>query len=82
MKWRNLGKRQDIIEEYKNKNPYEILEVLPSASMKEIKRAYRTLIKRYHPDVSDRFLRKTNEEIAKFINTAYESILRERDERR
>jgi DnaJ-class molecular chaperone len=82
MKWRNLGKRQDIIEEYKNKNPYEVLEVPPSASMKEIKRAYRMITKRYHPDVSDDFLKKTNEEITKFINIAYESILRERSGQR
>ena len=33
-------------------NPYQILGVLPDASDQEIKKAYRTLSKKYHPDIN------------------------------
>ena len=33
-------------------NPYQILEISPSASDDEVKKAYRTLSKKYHPDAN------------------------------
>lgn len=33
-------------------NPYDILGVSPSATDEEIKKAYRTLSRKYHPDAN------------------------------
>lgn len=49
-------------------NPYTILEVTPQASDEEIKKKFRTLAQKYHPD------RGGNEEMFKQVNLAY-SIL-------
>ena len=81
MKWQDLNKF-NLLEEYKNMSPYEILRVDPAAPAEEITRADKTLLKTYHPDKSDPFLRKTNEEITKLINQAYETIMREKNARR
>mgnify|MGYP000306259586 FL=1 len=47
------------------KNYYKILEIKPSATLDEIKKAYRTLSKRYHPDMN-----KNGVEQFKSINEA------------
>jgi curved DNA-binding protein CbpA len=55
----------------KMKNYYRILGVGPSAEYKEIKKNYRKLSKKYHPDISD----KANaEEKFKVITKAYEVL--------
>ncbi|MBI4329843.1 MAG: DnaJ domain-containing protein [Chloroflexi bacterium] len=80
MRWKELvSSRNDVLEEMRKQSPYEILRLDPYASQDEAKKAYIKLISTYHPDKSHRFLRRTNEEIAKLINAAYESIVRQRN---
>lgn len=50
---------------------YEVLGVPKTASQEEIKKAYRTLAKKYHPDVSKE---ENAEEKFKEVNEAYETL--------
>lgn len=57
------------------KNPYEVLGVSENASDEEIKKAYRTLAKQYHPDnYIDNPLKDLASEKMKAINEAYDAI--------
>ncbi len=56
-------------------NPYEVLGLKPGASQEEIKKAYRSLIKQYHPDqYGDNPLKDLAEEKMREINTAYDML--------
>ena len=56
-------------------DPYKVLGVAPDASDDEIKKAYRALIKKYHPDkYRDSDLADLANEKMKEINAAYEEI--------
>jgi DnaJ like chaperone protein len=61
---------------------YKILEVERSASNDEIKKAYRTMARKYHPDkvshLGEEF-KKNAEEKFKMVNEAYEKLKRERN---
>ena len=60
-------------------NPYEILEISGSATDEEVKRAYRELAKKYHPDnFKDNPLADLATEKMKEINEAYDAIQKER----
>ena len=54
------------------KNPYEVLGVAKTASQDEIKKAYRNLVKKYHPDLNPG--NKKAEEKFKEISHAYDLI--------
>ena len=54
------------------KNYYKILGIPKTAAAQEIKRAYRRLVSKYHPDKNPN--NKTAEEKAKEINEAYETL--------
>ena len=65
--WKEISQTQNF---------YERLEVSRRASPEAIKRAYRTLIEKYHPDRQPEHLKSWSEGIAKQLNEAY-SILRD-----
>lgn len=61
-------------------NYYDILEVNKNASYEIIDKAYKILVKKYHPDLQDDQLKQKYEEKLKLINEAYE-VLSNQDKR-
>ena len=61
-------------------DPYKILGVSPSSSKDEIKKAYRELSRKYHPDsYADNPLANLAEEKFKEVQEAYEQIMKGKD---
>ena len=56
-------------------NPYRVLGVAPWSSMKAIKKQYRTLVKKYHPDKN-----KGRKDQFRLIQKAYEEVKTKRNE--
>lgn len=62
-------------------NAYKILEIDKSATNDELKKAYRTMAKKYHPDrvnTQNEAIKKGAEEKFKEVQRAYEDIQKER----
>ena len=60
-------------------NPYEVLGVPENASEEEIKKAYKELVKKYHPDkYQDNPLADLAEEKLQEINEAYDMLIKNR----
>ena len=76
MKWHDLsGQYASRIAEMKRMRPAELLGVGEEASREDIRAAYIRLAKTYHPDHSDPFMARHNQEVLKLINAAYEKLL-------
>ncbi|MEG0771875.1 DnaJ domain-containing protein [Clostridium sp.] len=59
------------------RNPYEILGVRQGASEEEIKKAYRELVKQYHPDkYENNPLKNLAEDKLREINEAYDTLMK------
>ena len=62
-------------------NAYKILDIAKAATNDEVKKAYRTMAKKYHPDrvnTQDEAIKKGAEEKFKQVQMAYETIQAER----
>lgn len=75
MKWRELKQGPaGRLGQMRNVDPYVLFGVSKDAELAEIKRAYREMVKTYHPDKADPFMRSHCEEALKIINAAMARI--------
>ena len=64
-------------------NPYKVLGVSENASQEEIRKAYLTLVKKYHPDrYTDEAMKELANEKLKEVNQAYEMLVKKKDDPR
>ena len=62
-------------------DPYQVLGMTRSASDEEIKKAYRNLSRKYHPDANVNNPNKDQaEEMFKRVQQAYDQIMKERQQ--
>ncbi len=62
-----------------SRDPYEVLGIQPTATDDEVKNAYRSMARKYHPDnYADNPLSELAEEKMQEINEAYDTIVRMR----
>ena len=66
----------------KEKTLYEILEVSENASPEIIEKAYKTLAKKYHPDLQEEANKSKAEAMMKKINEAYDVLGNEEKRKR
>jgi hypothetical protein len=72
--------QERLLQEWRleaKRSPYEILEVLPSASLKMIQQIYRVIALQVHPDANPSRAAWANE-MMKVLNDAYDRIVKER----
>jgi DnaJ-class molecular chaperone len=79
MKWKNIDNNyKDHLESIRDQTPYERLGLEASATIIEIKAAYRRKVSLYHPDRTDIFMTSYSQEVIKLLNQALDQIKTER----
>jgi molecular chaperone DnaJ len=56
-------------------SPWDVLRLPSGATRDSIKKAYRKMVRAYHPDKADPFMLHHNEEVIKIINAAYDKLM-------
>ena len=74
MKWRDVSPGAARLEDLRKADPYAVLGVNRGAELSAIKHAYRALVRTYHPDKADSFMRAHCDEMLKIINRAMARI--------
>jgi curved DNA-binding protein CbpA len=75
MRWKDLRKGYEgRVAAMAAMAPHELLRVAPDADSAAVKAAYLRMVKAYHPDKSDPFMARHNEEAIKLVNAAYEKL--------
>lgn len=75
MQWTNKkGPFPSKLDVMRSKAPHDVLGVSETATPAELKARYRELVKTYHPDSADPFMRQHSEEALKIINDAYDRL--------
>lgn len=74
MKWRDLKSGAQRLDVLQKADPYALFSVERGAALSDIKAAYRLMVKTYHPDKADPFMRSYCEEMLKIINRAMARI--------
>lgn len=74
----NLNARHNVLlaaisKDSKKESPYHILGLQNNASLQEVKNKYRTLLKRFHPDINKE---KDSAEVFRKIQDAYKTIMK------
>lgn len=73
IEWHDIQVEPDIewLDFAINRDFYEVLEVSPRASAEVIKKAYRVLVEKYHPDRNPAERQSWAEEMTKQLNEAF-----------
>jgi curved DNA-binding protein CbpA len=74
MKWRDISPGAARLEDLRKADPYAVLGIARGADLSAIKTAYRILVRTYHPDKADAFMRAHCDEMLKIINRAMARI--------
>ena len=79
MRWKDVSQRYESrLDELRRSDPYQVLGVPKNVTHSELKAAYRRKMATYHPDRAHAFMKDHAGEVAKILNTSYQSILKDR----